>query len=420
MSGGNIKLEKIELNIDAFAKDGGYKIITSKENRERICANIQYYKNREINTFISCAQAFLNPQEAFDFILYLGTFNDPFVYNTASEILRKLAPQVDLSGIIDNFPFEDSIRRALILNSLPLPIEDDFIPFIFKGATSQLVINRCAFLNLVNRMKDQDPPVTPALHSMIQRTLDLLANDQAIPVLCTWFRPAFHYFKDNKRFSSLLTHIIHNGDPEVKASLGLHFAEAYSVTKEVTLLLSDKNPRVVAATIPSLSSLNLAEETVKPVFSNSSHIVRVLILRHFKTLPEYVVKEYMKDSSYEVKIDLIRFLNNYNKGLKHAKKIFSQPNVGQEPSWRISYEMLAMNENMLMDIGEDAFKFALAKADQHPIKLAKQAVEVLAMFAMIDQSYANRVDAYMQELLEKKTPYTTQVYNMLSKLKEAA
>ena len=332
----------IQFNLEHFTHDGGRRIITDKAIRAQLIKDItaRNIKERDAIPYICCAQSFLPPQEAFDFIVNMVPFQDTIAYNCACEILQKLAPQVDFGGIINNDIFQngDSIRRALILNSIPLPFDEEYIPFIFEAAKSEYNLNRCAFLNLVYRMKDQTPPISPNLTNMIKHSLVKFAEDTSIPVQCLWLKPAFYYLKDNSNFPSMIMNIIRNSDPEVKATLGLHFSEAYDVTKDVITLLSDKNPRVVAATIPSLATLNLSQDILRPIFSNPSHIIRVLILRNLNEIPEYVVSQYMKDSSNEVRIDLIRFLRRYEKGSKYAKIIFSDPEINEDNSWRKAYE----------------------------------------------------------------------------------
>lgn len=412
----------MQFNLEYFTHDGGYKIINDKTYREMLIKDIaacRGIKEREAVPYLCCAQSYLPPTEAFDFIVRVVPFQDTIAYNCACEILRKLAPKVDLGGIIDNFQSGDSIRRALIINSIPLPFDEEYIPFIFEAAKSEYNLNRCAFLNLVYRMKDQDPPISPNLTNMIKHSLVKFSEDNSIPVQCVWIKSALHYLKDNANLPSMLNSIIRNADPEVKASLGLHFAEAYNVTKDVIVLLGDKNPRVVASAIPSLKTMNLNDELLRPLFENPSHIVRVLILRNLKTVPEYVVKDYMKDNSNEVRIDLIRFLCKYEKGIVYAKKIFEDAKNGEEDSWRKSYELLSMPFEMLEKIGQDAFHFALKNAQCHPLKLMKKAIEVLALFAQNDSSYATVVNVFMNLLEEKNTRSSLQALSLLQNAKKS-
>lgn len=411
----------MQFNLTDFTHDGGRKMILDKTTRNQILKDLsRVIKEREAIPYLCCAQSFLPPQEAFDFIIQMVTFQDTIAYNCACEILRELAKNVDLGGKIDNFQNGDSIRRALILNSIPLPVDEEYVPFIFEAAKSEYNLNRCAFLNLVYRMKDQKPPISPNLTNMITHTLVKFAEDTSIPVQCVWLKPAFHYLKNNSSFPSMLNNIIRNSDPEVKATLALHFSEAYDITKEVIALLTDKNPRIVAAAIPSLAKMNLHDDILAPIFSNSSHIVRVLILRNLNTIPEYAIKDYLKENSYEVMIDLIRFLGRDKKWMKFVKSLFSDEKLYEDDSWRKSYELLSIPFEMLQEVGEDAFHFALKKVQSHPLKLMKKSVAVLASFARIDPSYTKVVEDVMTILANKKTVYASQALNLLRKEKENA
>ena len=137
-------------------------------------------------------------------------------------------------------------------------------------------------------------------------------------------------------------------------------------------------------------------------------------------LKESQVKDYMKDNSNEVRIDLIRFLCRYKRGITYAKKIFSDAEHEEEDSWRKSYEMLSMPFDMLKEIGQSAFHFALKKAQSHPLKLMKKAIEVLSLFARLDINYTKIVEMYMELLEEKNTRSSLQALNLLQNAKENA
>ena len=399
--------------INSFARDGGESFIKGKENRDKLSQEMNF-KNREGITFISCAKSFLNPQEAFDFIMGMGIFPDSQVFNAASEALKKLAPQVDMSGIIDNFPSEDSPKRALILGCMPLPVDEEIFEFIFKAATSSYQHNRFAFLDLIYRMRNQNPPLSENALSLIKRTLLSFQREQSPAVLSTWLKPAFHYLKDDKKFPSILANIAQNGDVEVKTSLSLRFAEAYAITKEVNILFTSNTPKIIAALIPSLPALHLPDSELSPIFANRSNIVRVLVLRYFENIPDQYINDYMKDNSNEVLNDLVRYLGKHNNKIDYLKRIFSKIVTQPETSWRLSYEMLSLPIETLLEIGEDAFKFALKKAEEHPFKLMKCAAEVLTVFAQADPTFSEKVESFINELIAKNTPYSLQAVKIMN------
>jgi hypothetical protein len=187
------------MDVDAFVRDGGLRQISSKADREQICTSI--LKAREVATYIVCAQSFLDPVDAFDFILQLSDKDDLLVYQAATEALKKLQPRIDFSGVIENFPMgEDSVRRALILNCMPAPVDSEHMKFIYRCAASSLPLNRCAFLNLLNRMKGF--PMDAVLKKNLGQCVELLANDTSVPVLCCWVAPALFYLNENRSASS--------------------------------------------------------------------------------------------------------------------------------------------------------------------------------------------------------------------------
>lgn len=409
--------------INTFKFDGGRERIQDKSFRDQIQETIKKFKEREVVPLLYCAKTYLEPANAFEFIYNLVPFTELTAYNAASEILLELSPQVNIKEFILNLKPEDSINHSLLLNSLPLPLKEDkeIIFFIFQCVKSEFVLNRIAFLNLACRLKQQNPPISPNLYNMIKQTVEKLFADNQNAVQSFWLKAAFLYLKDISNFSSMIGSLIKNGDVEVKAALALRFNETMQVTKDALNLIKDKNTRVVAATIPFAAQMNnLSEADLSPIFACPSSLVRILALRHFESIPDHFVKEYMKDTSTEVRIELIHFLGKFKNGFVYLQQIFEDPKSKTDDSWRKAYEMLVVPFDVLKQIGENAFQFALLKAEAHPLKLMKQAVAVLIDFAKFDSHYTKRVEQFMNTLETKDNQYSLQAFRLLKAGKDLA
>jgi hypothetical protein len=399
------------MDVDAFVRDGGLKQISSKTDREQICTSI--LKGREVATYIVCAQSFLDPVDAFDFILQLSDKDDLLVYQAAAEALKKLQPRIDFSGVIENFPTgEDSIRRALILNCMPVPVDPEHMRFVYRCAASSLPLNRCAFLNLLNRMKNF--PMDAALKKNLGQCVELLANDTSVPVLCCWVGPALFYL--NEKQARKFTPIIHHKDVEVKTAVALRFAEVYQATKDVMCLLTtDQAPRVIAALIPAVAEMEeIGEDQLRNVFQQQANLVRVLILRHFKTVPDSVISEYISDPSMEVQTELIRYLQRQDSPIRFVAKLIRPAKV-QATEWRRDFELLSLPLPLLLKLGDDAFQLAFTRAEAHPLKLMKQAVKVLCAFGREDL-YRSRVQDFYQKMLSLNASYSLLTASLMDQI----
>lgn len=401
------------LDQDEFLRDGAKGRLTNKADRDQVF-NMNL-KSREILPFLNAAHTFLPPVDAFDFILQLGSFEDSLVYSVASNILKQIADQVDLDSIIENFPpDDDSTKRAHILNCIPTPIRDQYFPFVFRAAASSSPVNRCAFLNLMNRTKGDTYPVH--IMNSVKRIFELLSKDSSPFVTCCWIEPVLYYLRDSRLLTSQLSMIIHTNDVEIKVALATHFEEIYNITPEIMTLCHDKNQRVLAALIPSVAKSSLSEDKLKNLMDQPSHIVRILILRYFNKVPQYIINEYINDPSEELRIELIKYLCTLPAAdcKKFALKVLNKPwkQVPNYYDWRHDYVFLCLPINILIEVGEPVFKLALEAAERRPLKLTKQAVYVLKQFAQAKNSYANEVNDLISKLSQKNYGYNARTVEL--------
>lgn len=390
------------MDIDGFARDGGRRLMLNKELRDQVLK--AGLKARELISHVTSAKLFLDPSDAFYFILEVAGLEDLILFQNANDALKSLAPDIDFAGLIEYFRNDDTIRKALILNAIPVPIPNDFMPFIYRCAMSNVAWNRCAFLSLLDRMRS--PDMDPQLHENACQILEILANDPSPLVLCQWISPALHYLQDGPRLKLVngIKDMIHHQDAEVRTAVALHFKEVFSVTTEVTFLLRDTSPRVMAALIPDLAEIEnevvqssqSAQESIHEVFQCRSHFVRAVILRHFKKVPSFFIDDCITENSTEVILDVIRYLARHEGSQKFVIRIIQNNTEGS--SWRKDYELLALPIDLLVKIGEDAFRLAASRVARNPLKLMKQAATVLVEMAKADRKYDQKLRKIQNEL----------------------
>ncbi|KAH0786441.1 hypothetical protein GPJ56_009652 [Histomonas meleagridis] len=418
----HMSFKAVPLITERFIIDGGNQMILDKEERERALGDLKSLKsireqNQLVLAFLHSSPTILDPSDAFDFILNMDMYNDPSVFQEAVKSLNKLAPQIDLNEIIENFPpNEDSVRRALIMRCIQIPPPPKYLPFIFRAATSNYPINRCTFLDMISEMKDTE--IEPVYLNAIQKLLEVIYNDQSPNVINSWLNPAFRYLKNQPRFPKMINDLAHHQDPEIRCSLALHFPQAYSVNPACSILFDDNNHRVVAAAVSSIGDVPLEEDVLKAALLCNSHIVRTFATRKVKKLPDEVIEEYLKDKSTEVRISLIMYFQRCENPKKYLSILFNDPSIIKGDYWRIDYELLSINPDVLIQMGDEVFNFVIARSEKHPPKLMKKALLVLDAFARSDEKYNRKVIELMSRLEDKNTYYSLKALNLLKELRE--
>jgi hypothetical protein len=212
------------------------------------------------------------------------------------------------------------------------------------------------------------------------------------------------------------TPIIHHKDIEVKTAVALHFAQVYQLTKDVMCLLTtDQAPRVIAALIPAVAEMEeIGEDQLRNVFQQQANLVRVLILRHFKSVPDSVISEYLSDPSMEVQTELIRYLRRQDSPMRFVAKLIRPLRI-QGAEWRRDFELLSLPMPLLLKLGDDAFQFAITRAEAHPLKLMKQAVKVVCAFGQEGQ-YRSRVQDFCQKMLALGTSYSLLTVSLMDQI----
>ena len=409
------------MDIDGFARDGGRRLILNRDERENIPK--MGLKGRELVSHITSAKLYLDPSDAFDFILDVAGCEDIIVFQNANDALKLLAPQIDFEGLIENFRNEDTIRKALILNCMPVPIPKSCVPFVYRCAMSNVALTRGAFLSLIDRIRA--PDMDPVMRENVVQLLEALASDPCPLVLCQWISPALHYLGDGTR-RKLITGIkdmIHHQEAEVRAAVALRFKEVFAVTPEVTFLMRDTNPRVLAALIPQLSEIEqevvqssqAARDGLQEVFQCRSHFVRALILRHFSKIPAFFIDECITENSTEVILDVIRYLGRQEGSEKFVTKIMQNNTEGS--SWRKDYELLALPIDTLMKVGKEAWNLAESRVSRNPLKLMKQAVCVLVNMAKMDRKYEPKLRKILSDLYSKTDTRSKAAASLLEQAK---
>lgn len=420
--------------IDQFGSDGGNSLINNKDERIKLLkeAAAQKFAPREIVTCIACAKTFFKPSDAFDFILEIASYEDGMVWDTARNALESFIndenakTEIDFDGIIENFPMEEeTVRKGLLLHCIPIPVKQEHLKFIYRCAMSVIPMNRCAFLALLNRVAKSEAPIEKRFHDNAVQCLDIMGSDPSPCVLCQWIEPAMFYLRETQRRRLIigLNHMIHHQDPEVRTAVALHFKEVYELTKEVSYLLGDKVPRVIAALIPGAAALEneLSGENLKSIFQFHNHIIQVLIFRHFTKIPDHVIKDVMShEESSEVITDLIRWIGRQESAEKWIPKII-QGIKFDENNWRRDFEILALPVELLIRIGKDRiFEFAMSRSKKHPQKLMKQAVYVLCEYARRVPAYDIKLRKHYNDLMAEETEYGTMVARLIDELRTNA
>jgi len=360
------------------------------------------------------------PNDACNMILniFRKPNNNMNMYKHARKVLQAMASQINVPEIVNQNISEDSIVHGLIISFMPVPVPNEFLGFVFRAAASPFIINRAELLKYIYRMSPEE--ISEKLLPLIVGVCEMLSKDKSPYVLIHVVKPSFVFVKEQNKIQRIMYQLVKNADTSVKVCLALNFSKIFAIDQEIAFLfLNDRDNKVVAATIPQIKQCKISRDNLKPLYSNTDPIIRVLIMRHLGGLSNDDIGQYIRDSQREVLVELIRYLGLLD---KPDTRIFAllinkcqemEDDYNQE--WRMSYEIMCIPISVHHSLGNTSFEFALRCITKHPMILMKKASEVVSSFYQIGGIYRQQVSLLLEKLNSNPDQFSSIAHGIISK-----
>lgn len=333
---------------------------------------------------------------------------DLVLYKKCATIFQELAPQLDIEQIVEKFPNEDQVTRGLIIGIIPIPVDPQYIRFVFQAATSQFVINRIAFLKYIERCIDTQIP--PDYTRLFCGVLESLSNDQSPYVRAAWVKPALYFLKDNPHIKGFIKRMTDPSEAvEVRISMALNFKAVYELSSVSALrLLISTEPRVIVAFLPHIEQYNFTYEQLRPIYECVDTTVRVFIVRYLGFKKKELIDEYILSESNEVINETTKWLGKHPEYASYIIKLIDITKSKEKTdqlNWRTNYELLSIPKETILAVGPPMYELAEQCVFRHPQILMKKACEVIMIFSEDSVDYIKRKFEIVRKLKSMNTNY---------------
>lgn len=388
----------------------GYKKQLLEEKEKLIISEASKLKVNHYSILLTLTKISFPPREALRIFLEVvkALPPDPHLYKKVASIIQEISPELEIDQIVENYPNEDIVTRGLIIGIIPVPLESQYVRFVFDAATSQYVINRIAFLKYIERTIESEFP--SQYLRLLNGVLESLSNDQSHYVRAAWIKPALFYLKENPHIRGFIKRMTDPNEAiEVRISLAFNFKLIYELSPTLaTKLMQSTEPRVLAALLPHLEKYNFSFEDTAKIYECKDSTIRVFIVRFLGFKKKELIDEFINSESNEVINETIKWLGNhpeYSQFLLKLIQITSRKEKKTSLNWRTNYELLSIPKDLIVSLGMPMYELAEKCVFRHPNILMKQACEVVQAFASSSSDFVKRKYDIIRKLKAENTQY---------------